>query len=282
LTGPYCSACGQHAHESARSVAALFHDAWHIATHVDGRFWQTLYVMLFKPGKLTKEYFAERRARYLPPVRVYLVLSVLFFAFALVSPHESRTAAVPGTTAILGTPGDSAAGKPKGFLFNVTSCDEVKTSIAWLQKPLQQSCIRNIENHGESVKHAFFANVPKMMFVFVPLMALAMLILYRWPPRYYVEHLVFFLHTHAAIFLILLVQSLLSWIAAWLAWRAFGGWAIAIISSYTVWYVYRAMRVYYEQGRWLTLAKLIVVGFTYMIGFSITLLVTLIVSVLIA
>jgi hypothetical protein len=50
----------------------------------------------------------------------------------------------------------------------------------------------------------------------------------------------------------------------------------------TDWYVYRAMRVYYEQGRWLTLAKLTVVGFTYMLGFSITLLVTLIVSVLIA
>ena len=51
LSGPYCSACGQHAHESARSIGVLFHDAWHLATHLDGRLWQTLYILLFKPGK---------------------------------------------------------------------------------------------------------------------------------------------------------------------------------------------------------------------------------------
>ncbi len=55
--GPYCFDCGQHRH-SARSISALFEDAWHVATHIDGRFWQTLYILLFKPGKLTKEYFA--------------------------------------------------------------------------------------------------------------------------------------------------------------------------------------------------------------------------------
>jgi hypothetical protein len=47
LMGPYCFDCGQHRHESARSVSALFEDAWHVATHVDGRFWQTLYILLF-------------------------------------------------------------------------------------------------------------------------------------------------------------------------------------------------------------------------------------------
>jgi hypothetical protein len=38
LMGPYCFDCGQHKHESARSVSALFEDAWHAATHVDGYF----------------------------------------------------------------------------------------------------------------------------------------------------------------------------------------------------------------------------------------------------
>ena len=64
--------------------------------------------------------------------------------------------------------------------------------------------------------------------------------------------------------------------------RTFGGWVIAFISLYSVWYVYKAMRAYYGQGRFLTLTKLCVVGFTYMIGFSITLLVTLLLSVIIA
>ena len=60
------------------------------------------------------------------------------------------------------------------------------------------------------------------------------------------------------------------------------GGSIALVSIYTVWYVYRAMRVYYGQGRLLTFTKLCAVGFTYMIGFSATLLVTLLVSAIIA
>ena len=34
------------------------------------------------PGHLTREFLAGRRARYLPPVRLYLVLSVVFFLVA--------------------------------------------------------------------------------------------------------------------------------------------------------------------------------------------------------
>jgi hypothetical protein len=343
LTGPYCSNCGQHAHESARSIAALFHDAWHIATHVDDRFWQTMYTLLLRPGKLTKEYFAEHRARYLPPVRVYLVLSVLFFAFGSISPnnmngslkslraaperltlpeptpkleskptvtpspptrHASNTAAAieaktkaplradaddDDDSEIFGSDaaGNDAVGKDAveksawSAVFNHLDCKEVHSDIKWLEKPMQKSCSRNVATHGEAVKEAFIHNIPKMMFVFVPMMALAMLLLYWWPRHYYVEHLVFFLHNHAAVFLILLVETFLSWIAALLGWKTFGRWVIGFITLYTIWYVYSAMRAYYGQGRWLTLTKLSVVGLTYLIGFSITLLVTLIVSALI-
>lgn len=280
LLGAYCHSCGQHSHESARSTAALFNDAWHIATHVDSRFWQTLYILLCKPGKLTREYFAEHRARYLPPVRLYLVLSVLFFAFGLATPHKfyavsTGTGGAPKVTEV-------PAAKAEGFLFNVTNCDKITTSITWLQTALRQSCARNIESHGELVKHAFIANIPKMMFLFVPMMALVMLTLYWWPRRYYVEHLVFFLHNHAAIFLLLLIQTLLVWCTATFGWRFFRGWVIAIVTCYTIWYVYRAMRVFYGQGRLLTFTKLCVVGMAYLIGFSMTLLATLLVSAIIA
>ena len=250
-----------------------------------------------KPGKLTKEYFAEHRARYLPPVRVYLVLSVLFFAFGLATPNKYRVVGLPdGAPAKAAlrqlAEGDAPAstadtliiapGADNSKIFNITSCDKLVTSIEWLQKPLRESCLRNIGNHGETVKHAFIANIPKMMFVFVPLMALVMLLLYWRPRRYYVEHLVFFLHNHAAVFLLLLIQAAASWIAVRLAWRTFNGWVIAFISLYTVWYVYKAMRSYYGQGRFLTLTKLCVVGFAYMIGFSVTLLATLLLSAIIA
>jgi len=294
LMGPYCSNCGQHAHESARSVSVLFHDAWHTATHLDGRLWQSLYILLSKPGRLTKEYFAERRARYLPPVRLYLVLSVLFFGFGLAAPEKSNVPLTAesrdATTPLAAAPNEAApegateAGKTSAAnkksrksSSGIFNCDDIYTSIPGMQNSLRRSCARNPESYRESLRHGIVANFPKMMFLLVPMMALVMLILYWRPRRYYVEHLVFFIHCHAAIFLLLLIQALLGWVAAWLAW-GFAAWVSAIITLYSAWYVYRAMRVYYGQGRLLTLTKLFVVGFVYLIGFAFTWAATALVS----
>jgi Protein of unknown function (DUF3667) len=291
LTGLYCSACGQHAHDSARSLAALFHDAWHLFTHVDGRLWQSLYLLLLRPGRLTQEYFAERRVRYLPPVRLYLVLSVLFFAFGLATPEKTsvpptvapRDAAAPSKAAPKDAAADKAPvkGKSRSTILDIDDCNDIKVPFTWLQNSMRQSCVRNKEDKGVSLEHAFFTTIPKMMILFVPMMALLMLILYWRPRRYYVEHLVFFLHIHAAVFLLLLIQALLGWIAVWVGW-SIGDWVAAIIGLYSAWYVYRAMRVYYGQGRLLTFTKLCAVGFSYLIGIALTLAATALLSMLIA
>jgi type IV secretory pathway VirB3-like protein len=290
LTGPYCAACGQHAHESARSIDVLFHDAWHVITHVDGRFWQTMLTLLLRPGRLTQEYFAERRARYLPPVRVYLVLSVLFFAFGSIGHHgasESIATLPKGTsTAAVDArqtrPQPNETIKDSGFIFDTVDCDKINSSFKWLENPLRQACKRNAALGGAPVRAAFIANIPKMMFIFLPMMALVMLLVYWRPRRYYVEHLVFFLHAHAAMFLILLLMRPLSWLTTLSAPGFWGGILKLGAGLYAPWYVYRAMRVYYGQSRWLTFTKFLVVGFAYATFLAITLVATLVVSELIA
>ncbi|HTC52494.1 MAG TPA: DUF3667 domain-containing protein [Steroidobacteraceae bacterium] len=92
LSGPYCAQCGQHAHESARSLHVLFHDAWHLITHLDGRVWHTPVALLLRPGFLTREYFADHRARFVPPFRLCFVISGAFFG------RCSLTTSVPDTT----------------------------------------------------------------------------------------------------------------------------------------------------------------------------------------
>ena len=308
LSGPYCAQCGQHVHDSARGVSTLFHDAWHVATHVDGRLWRTLAALLLRPGFLTREYFAERRARYLPPVRVYLVLSVLFFALpspggkataedaaaalkdspaAAADIAEARQAIEAALTAKRGAgvvlPAAAAHEESASLNIDTKDCDKVQTSPRWLEEPLRRACRRNVADGGRALKHALLANVPKMMFVFLPIMALVMLLLYWWPRHYYVEHLVFFLHTHAALFLLLLLTRLASWLAVWMPALA-AGVKIAKVGAfgYAVWYVYQALRRYYGQRRWLTLTKLAFVGIAYAVCLAITLLGTVVVTALTA
>jgi hypothetical protein len=301
LTGPYCAVCGQHAHGSARSVAELLHDAWHVMTHIDGRFWQTMYMLLLQPGRLTQAYFAEQRARYLPPVRLYLVISLVFFALgplglgsardSFIAPTTHKSNTVSGTAESLPSQGqaeeprESARAPNESNKLNIefADCDRIKTSFKWLQEPLRRACERNVDSGGAPVRAAFVANVPKMMFVFLPLIALVMLLLYWRPRRYYVEHLVFFLHTHAAMFLLLLLLRPLSWAVTTLPpLRPAGGFLKFGACFYAAWYVYRAMRIYYGQGRWLTVTKFVAVGAMYAIFLSITLVTTLLVSALTA
>ncbi len=86
VDGRYCSACGQEAGRDPRSLSTL------LETRADHRAARTLSALLLRPGLLTVAYLADHRARYLPPVRVYLVASVVFFALALTPPSGSRGA----------------------------------------------------------------------------------------------------------------------------------------------------------------------------------------------
>src|SRR6202790_3463336 len=85
LTGRYCANCSQAADVHVPSTSELIHEALEGITHSDSRLWRTLCLLWFKPGKLTQEFVAGRRAAYLPPFRLYLVLSILFFLVASMS-----------------------------------------------------------------------------------------------------------------------------------------------------------------------------------------------------
>jgi hypothetical protein len=112
-------------------------------------------------------------------------------------------------------------------------------------------------------------------------MALIMLPLYHSPPRHYVEHLVFFLHLQSALFLAMLLDSVLTAAAdaqpRLAALASIGG---TILFWYAVWYVYAAMHKYYQQSRARTLGKFALVAIAYLICFSLSLSGTLLLSAL--
>ena len=88
------------------------------------------------------------------------------------------------------------------------------------------------------------------MFLFLPLLAGIMMLMYWRPRHYYVEHLLLFLHNHALVFLVATLTLLLSGLTARVPVLKFA------IFVYFVWYMYRSMRVVYQQRRALTVSKL--------------------------
>jgi hypothetical protein len=91
VQGRFCQHCGQENIVTKQTF-------WSLATHFvfdifhfDGKFFDTLGTLLFRPGKVAREYISGKRVRYLDPVRMYLFTSALFFLvfFAVTKPKIS-------------------------------------------------------------------------------------------------------------------------------------------------------------------------------------------------
>src|SRR5258708_26000724 len=82
LLGRFGANCSQPADGHVPTTLELVHELLEGITHSDSRLWRTLATLWFKPGKLTEEFVAGRRVAYLPPFRLYLILSIIFFLVA--------------------------------------------------------------------------------------------------------------------------------------------------------------------------------------------------------
>lgn len=88
----YCPHCGQENTDTRKTFHHLFIHFFEDLTHYENAFWKTIRHLLFKPGRLTKEYLSGKRLSYLAPVRLYIFISFVtfFIATVLTSPIEEQ------------------------------------------------------------------------------------------------------------------------------------------------------------------------------------------------
>lgn len=108
---------------------------------------------------------------------------------------------------------------------------------------------------AQELVRTFLSYGPVVMFVLLPVFAGALKLLYLRRGRYYAEHFLFLLHTHAFLFLIFTVMLLAR---GWLS-----GGPIALLLTWAVVYVYLAMKRVYGQGWLKTFVKYWTLGWTY-------------------
>jgi len=79
LAGPHCAQCGQAAIDYRRSFRHVIVDVLDSFLNWDSKFFATIGLLIVKPWRLTNEFLAGKRVRYLHPLRLYLLASILFF-----------------------------------------------------------------------------------------------------------------------------------------------------------------------------------------------------------
>jgi hypothetical protein len=261
LAGPWCAHCGQKDPHPDLTLHELLHDAAHELSHWDGKVLSSFRVLLTQPGQLTIDFLAGRRARWLPPLRLYLIASVAYF---LSGPAVRYFTHQPDTSPIkvsvpdsLFAPRDSAA--PGGRALRPEIAAGLDTSP--LGRFLGAKRIERVTNDPQALNHAVRAAFPKAMFVLMPLFALLLLFAWRDAEPLYVPHLYFSLHFHAFAFAALTVAQIPQLVgmprtAAW-AGRAF-------LLSLGV-YAFLAFRKVYRGSVARTLLRGALVGAVYLV-----------------
>jgi len=242
---------------------------------------RTLRALLFHPGLLSSEYLDGRIQRYVPPFRLYLAASVVFFLLLSFLASGGSNFIVHVNTPVadstrtlrelieredtIQTPAErERALKP--FRTGWTRLDSMGNQGLGqlLDLPPQQA--------ARTLTKGMLQRAPTAAFLMLPCFALLLQLLYFRRRRYYVEHFVFALHTHAFLFVLFTVMLL----GARLPWIG------PPLLLWLVIYNYLALRKYYGGGRVVTLVRYGVLGLLYMVvfgaGMTFTVLATLLLS----
>ena len=294
VAGRHCAQCGQAADVHVLSMKEVAGDVTHSLLHLDSRVWRTLHLLVRKPGELTREFVAGRHQMYIPPFRLYLAVSIIYFALSALLPDSGslgiggpaadlKTAApaelkdVPGALrrelAAEGIPEEDIEKALKGDKsceVNIFGDESVTTDF---EKALGRACEQMKRDGGKLFAERFAATAPKLMFVFLPLVAGVALLFYWQPRRLYAEHLVLFLHNHAFTFLLMGVAAILSAISdLGFPFAGVFGFAAFLAYCWLPFYVYRSMRVVYGNGRALTFLKFFTISTIYFLLLGVTML----------
>jgi hypothetical protein len=229
----FCPECGQATQLHPPSVLEFVHEVVSHYVAAEGKLWRTLALLTLRPGRLTVEYLAGRRQRYIVPIRLYLTASFLFFV-CLQLTGASRvhivTVSDRGDVQIVAdadagkrpTPGheqDSAVEALKDprvkqeldaehfadCVQPASHCPLWKRWAAPAFVKLQADPRQFIERFSERWQHS----LSYAMFCLLPIFAVLLALAYRNRRMYYGEHLVFALHVHSFWFLLALITTVL-------------------------------------------------------------------------
>lgn len=312
LQGPFCHFCGQPDKNFLRFFPVLMRELLEDFLDFDSRFMRTIKPLLFKPGKLTRDYLDGKRFRYVPPLRLYIFSSISFFFLA---------AFLAGNSIQISSDPDDEGNTPSNIQIDAEDQEKLNRALEKLDPELAaeiESGIKEIEDDDDTIqfndkpwdretnplivpflpnrindwindeiaespqkgeeieanpnliKDKIFELLPAAMFVLLPIVALLFKFWYLFAKKFYVEHLIFALHNHSFVFVILLLMILLNSFAGWRDPTEEGAWTSAatfinvVLGAWIPVYMLISLKRVYRQGWMLTILKYSCIGLSYL------------------
>lgn len=291
-TNNYCPNCGQENHTHILPIKHFLVEILEALFHFDAKMFLTIRD-LFIPGRITLNYNQNKRARYVPPVRLYIFISFVFFLLLSVTFHpekeqgkdkESIEADIKFEvdSATIESGKDTAGYYLLGQIRASAHPDELIDSyinirhkkLNWFSTKMYRNLTKLKTGHldKEELVHKLYKSFSYCMFFLMPIFALYLLLVYWRKKLYYSEHLIFAIHFHSLVFILLSVWLLLS-----LVNTSIGFLMVPIILVYFL----LLLRKIYGQSWRKTIFKFLLLGFIYTISIFFVLIVGILFSIIV-
>lgn len=221
LQGDFCHVCGQSKQSSSRFFGTILMDLLDNLFSYDSRVYRTLVPLMLKPGFVCNEYLSGKRASYLPPFRLYLFASIIFF---LLVPFVNDISISFGAPDERAEELEEVAEKVAGYITLNDEADsvnvigvkeelsEVNRDIPFFveEREILRQKFENITSYNaDELLETSLNSLPTLMFFLLPLLALTLKFFYLFSKRYYMEHLIVVLYSQSFIFFMLLITNTL-------------------------------------------------------------------------
>jgi hypothetical protein len=289
-SGPFCSQCGQKDRDLHRPIWWIIGEFLDAVFSYDSRTFRTLWLLVALPGEFTRRYMAGQRASLLPPFRLFVIATALFFVTLQLTAVSLIAVSPPSTGKEDVVDIDFLVPRPQGDAVPITAAqrkamEEVRRNIASGDVVVGEegankkeviayvtqlwSGIEKIMEDPLRINGPLGVWLPRLMLVLVPLLAL-MLAAVHWKPRVFLlEHLVFSLHLHTTMFMALTLAA----VEAALTGGRGIGWVLG--PAFLV-YALIAMKRVYRRGWLLSVVKFAALLFLYLflllVGLSVVIL----------
>jgi ribosomal protein L37E len=341
----YCSRCGQPNLELKENFwQFISHSVAHYF-HFDNKFFQTLRPLITNPGKVTLDYLAGKRARYINPISMYIFVSIVYFLVVYAPKKKERSEnhvntetkatnaqvitgidsmAAPLNKAGLDgqqiasitkkavqkglsrsnyrklnfkqqdsvlttlknqyqiTQADSLADQIKGFeKIHIARNDSTYTAYLARQQKLPEAERDTfferfmtkrkigIGEKSEQIQEQLDHNRPKQYFLFMPLMALFIMLNFRKNHIKYLDHLIFTIHGMTAFFIVsTFVQPLKKLLFA--NSQTISGIIEIALIAWICWYLFKSLKVFYQRKTSTTIWRMLWIIILYSITLGIT------------
>jgi len=213
----FCPYCGQRNKEIKLGIKYLVDDFLSGSFNIDSKFFLTFRYLITKPAFITKEFLEGKRAKYITPIRIYLLVSLVFFTVlsftggGISYSNKDNDDDIPvifneTTTDSLDVVNDTTIKKTEKFDLNYDT--DSTDNESFMGVDLNKLKTFTTKKGRKAFKEKFNEYISVSMFFVMPIAAL-FLFWFFGKGTYYFEHLIFLIHLQSLIFLIWLVFALL-------------------------------------------------------------------------